>query len=108
MDYKIEEGVPLPKSCWRSKSNRMDIILKIAVTKNFKRVISDKIKPEDNPKKFLSWILKRKEKRVLVVSHEPFMSLFLKSVTERKIQIKKGNILVIQVKNKKFKLLGIY
>ncbi|MGZ3726749.1 MAG: hypothetical protein ACXWQQ_13160, partial [Pseudobdellovibrio sp.] len=57
--------------------------------------------------KLLAWV-ERKEKKLVAVSHEPFMSEFVKLAVGRKIRIKKGNIVVLKIKGKKFHLIDIY
>ncbi len=93
-------------------SETLDVILsELAVESAAIKVITE-ITPHGNPKYLADWLKKRKEKSILIVSHEPFLSEFLNTVlgtdewTENKI--KKGAIITINFnnKNKKFKFLS--
>lgn len=60
---------------------------------------SSLIEPEENPEIFLRWVKKKKEETVVAVSHEPFLSNFLKHVLQQPelpyIKIKKGAFIVL-------------
>lgn len=65
-----------------------------------------KITPEDSPRYLISWLKKRKEKSIVIVSHEPFLTNFLKIYlrnevsseisVDRPVRIKKGDVLLVQ------------
>ena len=90
----------------------LDIILKELAVKSAAIKVITEIRPHGNPKYLANWLKKRKEKSILLVSHEPFLSDFLNTVlatdewTERKIN--KGAIITntFNNKNKKFKILS--
>lgn len=95
----------------------LDIILEtVAVDKAPIKIIS-KITPEAVPGFLVSWLKKRKEKVLVIVSHEPFLSNFLNSISAsgkspvkiKPVKIKKGALMVVDfnVKNKKFKLISL-
>ncbi len=76
----------------------LDLVAKLIGFNSDKRVQFKYIKPEDNPKQLVSWMATQKFKKVVIISHEPFMSNFIKIFDPKAMlseKIKKGGILHI-------------
>lgn len=79
----------------------LGLILQLKSAKNHHPKVYKKIRPSDSPKYFIKYILAMKSKKLVAVSHEPFMSHLMKALfgPEWKPQkIKKGQIIKIQIK----------
>jgi phosphohistidine phosphatase len=62
--------------------------------------IFQKLTPHDDPKVLLKWLKSRREEQILFVSHEPFISNFLKLVNGqdyKEAKIKKGSIIRVKI-----------
>lgn len=73
----------------------------------FHRTKIKKITPDDLPPYFIKWVHNQKINSALIISHEPFMSKFLKSVLGNKWKdekIKKGTAVFLDYSNGRFKL----
>lgn len=82
----------------RSKET-LDIILKVTGRGTAEKMILKSITPDDPPEVLLNWIKLRKEKKIVVVSHEPFITNFLKIAFKGKWaeqKIRKGCIICIE------------
>ncbi len=68
--------------------------------------------PNDQPTYLLKWLKSREESKIVIVSHEPFITNFLNAALKRKWQIekiKKGAIIVLDIdySSGEFELLKI-
>jgi phosphohistidine phosphatase SixA len=59
-----------------------------------------KLTPDDSPLHFIKWLKTRKEKKLVVVGHEPFISKFLEKATKKTEfeKLKKGAIISAEIK----------
>lgn len=77
----------------------LDLLLEELQDPAVKIETSSLIEPEANPEFFMRWLKKRKEETVVAVSHEPFLSNFLKYALQQPelpyIKIKKGAFIVL-------------
>ena len=81
----------------RSKQT-LDLILKICGRAQSEKLTLKKITPEDSPENLSKWLSPRKERKIVIVSHEPLISNFLDLVLNHGAKvwagekIKKGSI----------------
>ena len=91
----------------------LDIILEVLNIDEAQISILPKLIPEAEPELLLNWLAKRKERKIVLVSHEPFLSGFLTQYTDagkRAKNVKKGAIAVVDIKshNQKYILKGLF
>lgn len=91
----------------------LDVILDVLEIHEAQIFILPKLAPEASPEQLRAWLAKRKEKEIVLVSHEPFLSGFLAQFTDagKNIpKVKKGAIAVVEPKpdNQKYKLTGLF
>ncbi len=87
----------------------LDTILDALKTDEAHINIAPRLSPGAKPQKLEVWIKKRSERKIVFISHEPFLSAFLTRVLKpsRPLpKLKKGAIVVIDynLKNRKYKL----
>lgn len=94
----------------------LDVLLSTLKIESAPIKIISKIRPEDTFIYLKNWLMKRKEKKIVVVSHEPFLSYFLqnivgseKSKQQKPIKIKKGAIINVEFDSvhRQFKLISL-
>ena len=87
------------------------LILKLKSARKHKAKIFKFIRHDDSPSHFLNWIQKTSHKKIVAVSHEPYMSHFMKALFKTKwkpVKIKKGQIIRITLSpdKKSYKIMG--
>lgn len=94
----------------------LDVLLETMNIQEAPIKIINKIRPEDTFEFLKKWLINRKEKKIVVVSHEPFISYFLQNVVESQkttkkdvVKIKKGAIISIEyeLNKSRFKLKSL-
>ncbi len=89
----------------------LDIILEALALSGAAIKIIAKITPEDKFTFLKKWLLSRKEKTIVVVSHEPFLSNFLHNVLQshKPLKIKKAALIILSCESntKKYKLISL-
>ncbi len=91
----------------------LDVIFEVLNINEAQISILPKLIPEAKPDQLRDWLAKRKEKVIVFVSHEPFLSGFLAQQTDAAKDIpkvKKGAIAVVDIKrkNQKYKLKELF
>lgn len=110
---KLFKGVELwVTSPYVRAKETLDIILEVLNIDEARIHITANLKPEGKPQKLIEWIKKRNEKTIVFVSHEPFLSEFLRKTLSKDSRIpklKKGAIFVVdfRLKTQKNKLNGL-
>lgn len=85
----------------------LDIIFDVLDLSMGEATIFKKSTPNDNPKLLYKWLSEQKESKIVVVSHEPFMSGFMKLVFKdnfKNEKIKKGSVIEFKLPSKKYKM----
>lgn len=91
----------------------LDVILEVLGIDEAQINVLPKLTPEAKPEQLRAWLAKRKEKVIVFVSHEPFLSGFLSQHTDagkNVPKVKKGAIAVVDFKpnDQKYKLKGLF
>ncbi|MBY0555415.1 histidine phosphatase family protein [bacterium] len=84
----------------------LDIIFDVLNLSVGEATIFNKATPYDNPKLLLKWLNEQKESKIVVVTHEPFMSLFMKLAfgkSWKSEKISKGSLIEFKLNDKKLK-----
>lgn len=87
-------------SPWLRARQTLEIIFENLKVDVATLTIFNKCTSDDNPKNLIAWLKKREEKQIVVVSHEPFISEFLKAVqgeAYKAAKIKKGSLTTVQI-----------
>ena len=77
----------------------LDIILEISGRGANEKLVLKGITPDDAPEFLLKWFFTRKEKKIIIVSHEPFITNFLKKAFKGKWpeqKIRKGAFIFLE------------
>jgi phosphohistidine phosphatase SixA len=87
----------------------LDVIFDVLDFSMGEATIHNKITPNDAPKLLLTWLKAQKNKKIVIVSHEDFMSRFMKLVFKENWngeKISKGSIVEFEFppKNAKYKI----
>lgn len=84
----------------------LDIIFDVLDLSVGEATVFNKATPDDNPKLLLKWLSEQKESKIVIVSHEPFMSKFMKLALKdqwKNEKIKKGCCIEIKLSSSKSK-----
>ncbi len=91
----------------------LDVIFEVLEINEAQVCILPKLTPQAKPAQLRDWLAKRKEKVIVFVSHEPFLSGFLNQQTDAAksdLKFKKGAIAVVDLKrnHQKYKLKALF
>lgn len=84
----------------------LDVIFDVLNLSVGEATIFNKATPYDNPKLLLKWLNEQKESKIVVVTHEPFMTQFMKLVFGKNWKgekISKGSAIEFKLNDKKLK-----
>lgn len=82
----------------------LDVIFDVLDLSVGEATIFNKSTPYDNPQLLLKWLGEQKESKIVIVSHEPFMSKFMKLAFKDQWsgeKIKKGSCIEVKLNTKK-------
>ncbi len=91
----------------------LDVVFEVLGVDEAEINILPKLTPESKPAQLREWLKKRKEKTIVLVSHEPFLTDFISqnTVNVKKLpKIKKGAIVILDfnTKDQKYKLKALF
>ena len=77
------------------------LIMEMKSAKKYKPKVYKHIRPDDSPMQFIKYIMTMNAKKLIAVSHEPYMSHFMNALLGAQwtaAKIKKGHVIKIQIK----------